>query len=178
MNLRDFGYQIDGSALVVNNLLRTSWLSEKVRVEGGAYGGFCSFDHITGQFTFLSYRDPNLLGTLDNYDGSAAFLKGLDLSEAEITRNVIGTVSDLDAYQLPDAKGWSATIRDLIGETDENRQRRRDQVLGTSLQDFRAFGDVLAAANATGQVCIVGASDAVEKANASKPGWLRVKKAL
>lgn len=178
MNLRDFGYQVHGSALVVNNLLRTSWLWEKVRVEGGAYGGFCSFDHITGQFTFLSYRDPNLLGTLDNYDGSAGYLKGLDLSDAEITRNVIGTVSDLDAYQLPDAKGWSATIRDLIGETDENRQRRRDQVLGTSLKDFRAFGEVLAEANATGQVCIVGATDAVEKANASKPGWLTVKKAL
>jgi hypothetical protein len=178
VNLCDFGYQVDGSALVVNNLLRTTWLWEKVRVEGGAYGGFCSFDHINGQFTFLSYRDPNLLHTLENFDGSAPFLSGLDLSDAEITRNVIGTISDLDAYQLPDAKGWSAMVRDLIGETDAGRQSRRDQVLGTNLADLRSFGDVLASALPTGEICIVGATDAVEKANASKPGWLKVAKAL
>ena len=178
VNLCDFGYQINGSALVVNNLLRTTWLWEKVRVEGGAYGGFCSFDHINGLFSFLSYRDPNLLHTLDNFDGSAAFLKELWLSDAEITRNVIGTISDLDAYQLPDAKGWSAMVRDLIGETDQGRQHRRDQVLGTNLADLRAFGEVLETALPTAQVCIVGAADAVEKANASKPGWLTVKKAL
>jgi len=178
VNLCDFGYQVNGSALVVNNLLRTTWLWEKVRVEGGAYGGFCAFDHITGQFTFLSYRDPNLLHTLDNFDGSAGYLKELFLSDAEITRNVIGTISDLDAYQLPDAKGWSAMLRDLIGENDANRQRRRDQVLGTNLADLRAFGEVLSTALPTAQVCIVGAADAVEKANASKPGWLKVTKAL
>jgi hypothetical protein len=178
VNLCDFGYDVDGSALVVNNLLRTTWLWEKVRVEGGAYGGFCSFDHISGQFTFLSYRDPNLLHTLENYDASAQFLRNLDLSEGEITRNIIGTISDLDGYQLPDAKGWSAMVRDLIGENDETRQRRRDQVLGTKLSDIKSFGDVLASAVPTGQICVFGATDAVEKANESKPGWLKVTKAL
>jgi len=39
-------------------------------VSGGAYGGFCNFDSHSGMFTYLSYRDPNLLGTLDNYDGT------------------------------------------------------------------------------------------------------------
>jgi Zn-dependent M16 (insulinase) family peptidase len=43
---------------------------DRVRVSGGAYGGFCDFDSHSGMFTYLSYRDPNLLGTLDNYDGT------------------------------------------------------------------------------------------------------------
>jgi Zn-dependent M16 (insulinase) family peptidase len=42
-----------------------------VRVSGGAYGGFSDFDSHSGMFTYLSYRDPNLLKTLDNYDGTA-----------------------------------------------------------------------------------------------------------
>jgi Zn-dependent M16 (insulinase) family peptidase len=42
----------------------------QVRVQGGAYGGFCSFDAQSGQFAYLSYRDPNLLQTLDAYDGA------------------------------------------------------------------------------------------------------------
>lgn len=178
VNLCDAGYQISGSALVINNLLRTSWLWEKVRVEGGAYGGFASFDHLNGVMSFLSYRDPNLLETIDIYDRTADYLRQLTLSEAELTRNIIGTVSDLDAYQLPDAKGFSAMVRDLIGETDETRQRRRDQVLGASLSEFREFGEVLASTMPNGEVCVVGSSEAIEKANAERPGWLRVTKVL
>lgn len=41
----------------------------RVRVSGGAYGGFCDFDSHNGMFTFSSYRDPNLLKTVDVYDG-------------------------------------------------------------------------------------------------------------
>ena len=47
---------------VITNYLRTTWLWERVRVQGGAYGGFCVFNHRSGVFTYLSYRDPNLLG--------------------------------------------------------------------------------------------------------------------
>ena len=37
---------------------------------GGAYGGFCDFDTHSGMFTYSSYRDPNLLKTVDVYDGA------------------------------------------------------------------------------------------------------------
>lgn len=37
--------------------LRVAWRAAlQVRVVGGAYGGFCSFDSHSGQFTYLSYR--------------------------------------------------------------------------------------------------------------------------
>jgi hypothetical protein len=52
----DAGYQLSGSAYVVEKYLGTSWLWDKVRVVGGAYGGFCSFDSHSGMFTYLSYR--------------------------------------------------------------------------------------------------------------------------
>jgi Zn-dependent M16 (insulinase) family peptidase len=50
---------------------------------------------------------------------------------------IIGTIGDVDAYQLPDAKGYSALSRYLLGVTDEERQQRRDQILGASLKDFK-----------------------------------------
>jgi Zn-dependent M16 (insulinase) family peptidase len=177
--LTDFGYEPSGSANVITNFLRTSWLWEKVRVEGGAYGGMCGFDSLSGVFSFLSYRDPNLIKTLENYDGSAAFLENLTLSDAELTRNIIGTISDLDSYQLPDAKGFSATARALIGETDALRQKRRDQVLTTTLADFQAFGKVLESLNESGQVAIVGSPEAIVAANNEMGGyWVRTTKVL
>ena len=60
----DAGYKLKGSAYVVNKLLGTTWLWARVRVSGGAYGGFADFDSHSGMFSFLSYRDPNLLKTV------------------------------------------------------------------------------------------------------------------
>lgn len=60
---------VPGHAVVVSRFLRTGYLWDTVRVMGGAYGGFTKFDPVSGVFSCLSYRDPNLAKTLDNYDG-------------------------------------------------------------------------------------------------------------
>ena len=52
----DAGYSLSGAAYVAEKHLSTSWLWDRVRVVGGAYGGFCSFDSHSGLFTYLSYR--------------------------------------------------------------------------------------------------------------------------
>ena len=69
------GVKPSGVHLVARAYLRTSWLWDKIRVQGGAYGGQCMFNRYSGDFTFVSYRDPNLLATLDVYDRTAEFLK-------------------------------------------------------------------------------------------------------
>jgi hypothetical protein len=159
---------------VINNYLGTTWLWEKVRVQGGAYGGFSSFDMHSGVFTFLSYRDPNLLASLDNYDATAGFLRSLELSDEELTKSIIGTIGDLDAYQLPDAKGYTSMMRYLTGRTDEIRQKERDEILSTNGEDFITFGEVLEKAAKTKAIAVIGSQSAIEKAKAK----LKVTKVL
>jgi Zn-dependent M16 (insulinase) family peptidase len=149
-------------------------LWDKVRVQGGAYGGFCTLDHRSGNFTFLSYRYPNLLETLDIYDQTPAFLKRAEPDESELTRSIIGTIGDIDTYQLPDAKGFTSMQRYLAGESDDIRQRRRDEILGASIADFRAFADALAELTARGQVVVLGSEQAIQAANARRSGFLHV----
>jgi Zn-dependent M16 (insulinase) family peptidase len=177
-NLYELGYTLNGTAYVVPRWLGTDWLWEKVRMMGGAYGGFASFDPYTGVFSYLSYRDPNLLGTLDNYDGAASYLQKLELNDAELTKSIIGAISDVDGYQLPDAKGYSQMLRYFIGMTDERRQKIRDSILMTTVADFRLFGEVLAKLNEVGRVVVLGSQDAIEEANRVHPGMLNVKKVL
>jgi presequence protease len=175
------GYRLHGSSLVISNYLNTTWLWEKVRMQGGAYGGFSQFDRRSGVFTYLSYRDPNLLATLDNFDATATFLRDLDLSEAELSKAIIGTIGDLDTYLLPDAKGFTSLTRYLTGDTDESRQQFRDEVLSTTAQDFKAFAEVLAAVKEHSEVVVLGAQDAITKANAERSeraDWLEVTKVL
>jgi Zn-dependent M16 (insulinase) family peptidase len=177
-NLYELGYQLDGSVSVITNLLRTTWLWDKIRIQGGAYGAFSVFDPHSGVFTYISYRDPNLLDTLDVYDGTGQFLRQLDLSDEELTKNIIGAIGSMDAYQLPDAKGYSSMARYLTGNTDEIRQRRRDEVLSTTTADFEAFAEVLDRINEKGLVAVLGSQEAIGAANKAKGDWLEVQKVL
>jgi hypothetical protein len=164
-----------GSVAVITKYLRNSYLWDRVRVQGGAYGAFCVFDHFTGVFTFGSYRDPNLLDTVAVYDGAADFLRRLELPPEELTKAIIGTIGEMDAYQLPDAKGYMSMVRELTGVDDVYRQRLRDEVLGTTADEFREFGDRLGGLGETGRVVVLGSKEAIEAANAERgDGWLDV----
>ena len=181
-DLYKLGYQPHGSSAVINKYLGTTWLWERVRVQGGAYGGFGVFNRRSGVYTYLSYRDPNLLATIENFDGAGPFLRSLDesrLSDEELSKAIIGAIGDLDAYQLPDAKGYTSMTRYLAGESDHSHQTWREQILATTRQDFHNFGEVLdrLAANAT--VVVLGSKEAIEAANTEKGGnWLRINKIL
>jgi Zn-dependent M16 (insulinase) family peptidase len=178
-NLYDLGYKLHGSVGVVTRFLRNTWLWDRVRVQGGAYGAFCAFDHFSGVMAFASYRDPNVLATVDNYDACARFLRDLDLSNEELTKAIIGTIGELDSYQLPDAKGYTSMARYLTGVTDEFRQEMRDAVMGTSVGDFKAFGEVLDKASTKGRVVAMGSREALAAANEGRGGnWLDMVRVL
>ena len=91
-NLYVSGYRSSGAVQVVLNVLRLNWLWEKVRMQGGAYGVFAQFDDVSGMFSYLSYRDPNLLGTLESYDGAGGFLRTVELSQDDLTKAIIGAI--------------------------------------------------------------------------------------
>jgi hypothetical protein len=167
-NLYDLGYEYDGSADVIVGYLGLAYLHEKVRAQGGAYGAFSVFDDTSGVFTYLSYRDPNVAATIENYDKAAAFLRGLDssrLSDNELTKAIIGAIGDIDAYQLPDAKGYTSMIRYLTNRTDALRQKTREEVLSTNGEDFIAFGEVLEKAAESEAIAVLGSQNALESAN-------------
>ena len=156
-NLYALGHQLRGSDLVALHLLRTAYLWDRIRVRGGAYGGFCAFDRRSGTLSYLSYRDPHIEQTLAAYDGAAAYLRELELSEDDVTRYIIGVIGQIDDYQLPDAKGYTAMARELTGDAAAPRQQLRDEVLATTAADIRAFAAVLERAREAGSVVILGA---------------------
>ncbi|WP_420632332.1 insulinase family protein [Candidatus Leptofilum sp.] len=179
-NLYDLGYQEHGSVAAIVNYLRTSYLWEKIRVQGGAYGTMVGFSNYTGILSYYSYRDPNLLQTLDVYDNVAQFLQR-GISDDDLTKSIIGAISAIDRYQLPDAKGRTAMNRLLINSSDEYRQQMRDEILGATAADFVRFGEAVAALpNAENTiVTVLGSAEAMKKANEQKQGdWLTITKVL
>ena len=179
-NLYNLGYQEHGSVSAIVNYLRTTYLWEKVRVQGGAYGGMVGFSNYTGILSYYSYRDPNLLQTIDVYDNVASFLQR-GVSDDDLTKSIIGAISAIDSYQLPDAKGYTAMSRMLINSSDEYRQQKRDEILGATSADFVRFGEAVAGLADHDQaiVTVLGSAEAMKAANTTRgANWLQVTKVL
>ena len=168
-NIYDLGYNWNGSAFVITRHLRMGWLWDRVRVQGGAYGASCSLNRVTGTLVQTSYRDPNVEKTLAAYDGSAEYLRALNLSDRELTLAIVGAIGDIDVYMLPGAKGGASLARWLAKDTDELRQQMREEILATTRKDFIAFAEVMAEVARSGKICVLGGS-AVEEA-AERNGW-------
>jgi hypothetical protein len=100
------------------------------------------------------------------------------LSQDELTKSIIGAIGDMDAYQLPDAKGFTSMTRYLAGDSDESRQIWREQIITTTVEDFHRFGEALDVLNKHGRVVVLGAPEAIEQANAINGGWLEVQRIL
>ncbi|CAD7700528.1 unnamed protein product [Ostreobium quekettii] len=176
---KDAGYQLEGSSFVIEKSLSRSYLWDRVRVVGGAYGAAGSFDQHSGNFTFWSYRDPNLLGTLDVYDGTVDFLKNLDLDDTALAQAIIGAIGDVDSYQLPDAKGYTALVRHLLNITDAERQERRDQILGTQVKDFHKYAEYLESVKGPeARVVAVTSPDAAKEVSDKMPNFWEVNNVL
>jgi hypothetical protein len=172
INLFDKGYKMDGSAIAITKYLRTAWLWEKIRVQGGAYGAMCNFYPHCGALVFASYRDPNLAATLEAYGQTADFLKNLQLDEDELTRSLIGAIGAVDAYHLPDAKGYTDTIYYLTGQTDERRQKLRDELLSTTPDDFKRFGEVISMDRAI--TSVISSAEVIKKSGISFKSTIKV----
>jgi Zn-dependent M16 (insulinase) family peptidase len=177
-SLYELGYQFHGSAHVIGRFLRNGYLWDRIRVQGGAYGAFCLIDRLSGIMTFLSYRDPNLLKTLEVFDQSADFLRDLRLIEDELNKSIIGAIGEMDKPLLPDAAGHTSMIRYLTRESDEYRQRVREEIMGTRPEHFTAFADILSAFRDKGLVKVLGAPTTIEKSMENNEGWLDVMKIL
>ena len=178
MNIFECGYRFHGSSLVICRYLRNAWLWDRIRVQGGAYGGFCHFNRLSGVLTFVSYRDPNLSKTLEVFDQTADFLNRTTLHEDELARSIIGTIGDIDQYMLPDAKGYVSMIRHITAQTEKERQQIREEVLTTTASDFRSFGQALETFKERGLVKVLGSEKAIQRAQTGLQEGLHILKVI
>lgn len=147
--------------------LATALLYKKIRVEGGAYGGFSVYAPLSGQLAMLSYRDPHLERTLEVYDSAIDWFIQEGLGPDELRTTIIGAVGKLDRPMDPAEKGWQAMRRILLGLTDNDRQRFRRGLLATDAAAMRGCAtDILRAALPSAPQAVYAPRERIEKVNA------------
>ena len=160
-NFRDAGLEYTGALKILQVILSYDYLWLNIRVKGGAYGCMSGFGR-SGEGYLVSYRDPNLKETNDIYESIPAYLEAFDPDERDMTKYVIGTISNLDAPLTPSVKGSRGLSAYLSGVTEEMMQTERDQILGAAKEDIRALAAQVRAVLATGSFCVVGNEEKIE----------------
>ncbi|SFM72122.1 insulinase family protein [Thermodesulforhabdus norvegica] len=154
----------DGTLLVVLNYLRTGWLWEKIRVQGGAYGAHCFFDRASGILVMTSYRDPHLEKTVDIMRNCHESISPEKLGDEDITPAVIGTFGKVDPPLFPDARAYVSLVRYLTGETEEMRRNLRKAIIQTDREDFYRAAELLRQWSQNLHLCVLGPADSIESA--------------
>ena len=162
-NFVEKGLAYKGTLRTLKVILGYDYLWINVRVKGGAYGVMNGAGRF-GDSYFVSYRDPNLRETNEVYEGIVPYLEQFEADERDMTKFVIGTISDLDAPLLPPYKGIRADAAWFTGVTDAMIQKERDEILAVTPEDIRELAPIIRAVLSEQSICAIGNAEKV-KAN-------------
>ena len=158
---KDSGLSYTGALRILKVILSYDYLWINLRVKGGAYGCMSGFGR-SGEGYLVSYRDPNLAETNAIYEGIPAYLENFTVDERDMTKYVIGTISDVDTPLTPSIKGSRGLSAYLSGVTEEMLQKERDQILSATQEDIRALAPIVQAVLNTGSLCVIGNEEKVK----------------
>ncbi len=144
-----------GALKILKVILSYDYLWINLRVKGGAYGCMSGFGR-SGEGYFASYRDPNLKETNQIYEGVVEYLENFQVEDRDMTKYVIGTISDMDVPYPPSTKGNRGLSAYLSGVTSEMMGKEREEVLNASQEDIRRLAPIVKAVLSTGSLCVIG----------------------
>ena len=155
------GFSYTGALRILKVILSYDYLWINLRVKGGAYGCMSGFGR-SGEGYLTSYRDPNLRETNEIYEGIVEYLKNFDVDDRDMTKYVIGTISDMDVPYPPSTKGSRGLSAYLSGVDDAMMQQERDEILNATKEDIRALAPIVKAVLSTGSLCVIGNEEKIE----------------
>ncbi len=161
-NFIDGGASYTGALQILKVILSYEYLWQNIRVKGGAYGCMSNFTRI-GDGYFVSYRDPNLKRTMEVYEGVVEYLENFTVSDRDMTKYIIGTMSNIDQPMTPAAKGDRSMNLYMNKVSAEMIAEERREILEAGQDDIRRLSRVVEALLKAGQICVIGSEEKIEE---------------
>lgn len=155
------GCRYSGALKVLKTILNYGYLWQNIRILGGAYGAMSGFTR-SGNAYFASYRDPKLVETNEVYESIPEYLESFDADEREMTKYIIGTMSEVDMPLTPRARGRLAFNTYISGITEYDMQKERDEILSVTSDNIRKCGELVKLVLECDNICVVGSDAAIE----------------
>ncbi len=161
-NFKEAGYTYTGALRILKVMLSYEYLWMNIRVKGGAYGCMSSFRR-NGDGFLVSYRDPNLTKTLEVFKKTGDFIRSFEADEREMTKYIIGTISETDTPLTPSAKGSMSLNAWFSNITEEDLQKERREILEAQPEDIRSLAGIVDAMMEQNRICVIGSEEKLEQ---------------
>lgn len=138
----------NGISRVVQQIISREYIWDKIRLEGGAYGGGCTLGRY---FSYMySYRDPNFEKTYEVFKNAGKYIAETNYSQSDIDRFIIGTINDIDKPIKKHSLTRIAMRKNFNSEPREFILKRREEILSATPGKIAEFGKSLADVNING----------------------------
>lgn len=113
-------------------------LHKKIREEGGAYGSGAVCNTLSGNYYFYSYRDPNIVSSLNAFEEAIANVLDGEFSLQDLEEAKLEMIQDFDHPLSPGARADVAYHWLKEGKTLSIRQAFRKKLLATTKEEIIA----------------------------------------
>ncbi|AZV56552.1 insulinase family protein [Clostridium sp. AWRP] len=152
-NYKKLGYKPSGKMVVFGTIVQ-SYLTQKLRRKGGAYS--VGVERNNSDFSFYSTSDPNLKNTIDTFNTVPDYLKNFNPDKNEMNKYILASLKYIDTLRDPEGKASEADNMYIMGITQEDVQKYRDEILSTTADDIRNYAPMMDAIMKQNNLCVSG----------------------
>ena len=146
------------------SILSTTGLWNLVREKGGAYGVGAYLDYIERIWSFYSYRDPRLDGTINDLRKA---VEGFLVDEEKLSDALIAELSRTLKPTVPAIRSLVDIRRIVYGIRDEDRERKLCEMLSLSIPDISDARDRFLSSLSSYKVAVIADKGSISKSSFS-----------
>lgn len=160
-NIKEFGDDFDGKLMVATSILSNPYLYELIRAKGGAYGAGITANR-SGLISTYSYRDPNILKTIENFDSIGELTKNISLTSRDFENQQISSMGSILRPKSPST----------LADEDYGRYKKENpfdpeeilaEIKSASLDDIKAYADLFEKSMQKDNLVAFGNRDSITK---------------
>ncbi|HEY8365212.1 MAG TPA: insulinase family protein [Haloplasmataceae bacterium] len=161
-SLSKLGFDFNGKMLVLAKYLSLTYLWDEIRAKGGAYGAQMSILS-NGSVMMSSYRDPNMLRTLDIMENTYMYLENRQLTTEDLNGLIISTIADFDRPRTIKQKGITEDHNFFLNIDKDFWSKIREDIKSTTINDLLAFQELLRSFGNNRNYAVVGQVETLDK---------------
>ena len=111
----------------------------------------------------MSYRDPNLEKTNEIYEGVTEYLENFTVSDRDMNKYIIGTMSNIDRPMTPAVSGSRSMNLYMNNVSADMIRQERMEILNATQEDIRNLSKTVKAVLDDELLCVIGGEDKIEE---------------
>ena len=161
-NFGKYGYQYHGSLEVVANILENTYLWDRIRLQGGAYGCEILLSQ-EGYLVVASYCDPQLKKTLEIYNKIGKYLEELEVETNLLERYIVSTLGTMLAPISMERRSERLCHYLVSQSGPEERQKIYEEILNTTPQQLKEASRLFKELHTNVAYCVMGNKEAIRQ---------------